>query len=92
MGKKAPKGFGQVVYAHFKAPMQAHRGDAKGAVDTTCGAYGMLAGGIIGGPAGAAIGKVIAEGPGTIIDFYDTSTIKHRIHIVNCTTLTIEVD
>ena len=70
---KLSKGFGEVIYAHFKAPLEAARGEARQAVDTAVGAYGALAGGIIGGPIGAGVGMVIAQGPGSIISFYDTT-------------------
>lgn len=91
-GDKAPAGLGLVVYAHIKAPMQAYKGDGKGAVDTSCAAIGALAGGVIGGPIGSAVGALISKAPGAIISFYDTSSIKHTISIQNCTPLTIVVD
>lgn len=92
MSKKISSGVGDVVYAHFKAPCEAARGNAKDAVDTAVGAYGALAGGIVGGPVGAAVGKLIADGPGAVISFYDTSQVQHSIQIQNCTTLNIIIE
>jgi len=61
--------------------MEAHKGDGKAAVNSAMAGYGAMAGGIVGGPIGAGVGYVIAQGPGKIIDFYDTSSVRHNIVI-----------
>ena len=90
--EKAPKGLGSMVYAHFDAPRKALAGDAKGAVNSAASGFGALAGGIIGGPIGAAFGYVAAKGPGTVIDFYDTSKLVHTITITNYSKYFVEIE
>ena len=93
---KCPAGIGEMVWAHYDAPMKAMKGDGAGAVGSVTSAVGALAGGIIGsigGPAGIAagmvVGKLISEAPVGVINYMDTTNVEFRVRICNLSGHTI---
>lgn len=61
-------------------------GEGKEAVNTAVGGFGAVAAPVLAaafGPAGAAVGFVIAKGPESLINFMDTSAVRHTIMITN---------
>jgi len=94
-GEAAPDGMGAMIYAHLRAPREAYLGKGKEAVNTAVSGFGAIAAAPLAaafGPAGMAVGFVITKGPGTVIEFMDTSSTRQTVMFTNLSKYHIEIE